>query len=543
MRLQILTGGTFGRNTITGALAWLAGIGALGCQGPEEFHHHSQATTLVRCQVTREECGVLGSNNGGWQCLGGVGADGQRTVKGDVCVLPTDPGLANTTALCEQKFCTNDVNAPGSCRVSAAPVIDVGSPECVTQSTALVQLKDVVVHSVHPDFLNPIGGPSGIYPGLAVNATLGTANDPPICVPPHAQPLTWVRADVADVSVGVSIGQAIPNSPACTSPSQQVTFSLAAGSMGTATSGTTTVPLNVLRAHAKVGKSCFDEICVLKTLDSFNADLADMTVAGVQLRKLRVNLAAPAPLTTIHPPDSPAFLGVAPGALRFRVDGQMNGVDTQVTAVTTVPFRVDAATNFRLLGNLDVAAPGPNGTIVTVRIALNANGAVATPQQAACTTQSGFDRLFGFEDPQLWSTAQAQVSLVTSPVTQGCGALGVRGSGFIPIVGAPFSTVGLATNNALSVDLFIPGGQPNPFYLGALQMHLSCPSGGVSNQYIGQVELTGKPLNQYSTLRFSLPQAVRSTLARQLNDCSLALSLNVNQTGNTWMLDRLRFTP
>ena len=74
-------------------------------------------------------------------------------------------------------------------------------------------------------------------------------------------------------------------------------------------------------------------------------------------------------------------------------------------------------------------------------------------------------------------------------------------------------------------------------------MHLSCPSGGVSNQYIGQVELTGKPLNQYSTLRFSLPQAVRTTLARQLNDCSFTLSLNVNPTGNTWILDRLRFTP
>jgi hypothetical protein len=113
----------------------------------------------------------------------------------------------------------------------------------------------------------------------------------------------------------------------------------------------------------------------------------------------------------------------------------------------------------------------------------------------------------------------------------------------MPIVGAPFSTVGLATNNALSVDLFIPTGQPNPFYTGALQMHLSCPFGGVNNQYIGQVELTGKPLNQYSTLRFPLPQAVRTTLARQLNDCSFTLSLNVNPTGNTWILDRLRFTP
>ena len=49
-------------------------------------------------------------------------------------------------------------------------------------------------------------------------------------------------------------------------------------------------------------------------------------------------------------------------------------------------------------------------------------------------------------------------------------------------------------------------------------------------------------MNQYSTLRFSLPQAVRTTLARPLDDCSFTMSLNVNQTGNAWLFDKLRFT-
>jgi hypothetical protein len=483
---------------------------------------------------------VLINGSSGWACSST--AVGRRLVRGDLCVSANDPRLAVPDDLCRQEFCTHDVNAPGFCELEPLFPTSVtqNSDLCTSQSTGFTQLKDVAVHSVHPDWDHPMGI---LYPGLPVNTNHGTSNDAPICVPSHRKPISWLRPESSDVSKAVHVGSVIPNSPACTAESDPLVFSLPAGTLGTATSGSTTVNINGLRANAKVGRSCFDEICVLKTLDVFQADIADMTISGVELRKLRVDLATPAPLTTITPPDSPPFLGVAPGALRFRAEGQVNGVDRQFTAVNQVPFRVDAATNFRLLGNLDVTTPGPGGNLVTIRFAVNSNGAPATPQQAACMNQSGLELLYGFEEPQLWTASPAQLSLVTSPVTQGCGGLGVRGSGFMPIVGAPFSTVGLATNNALSVDLFIPTGQPNPFYTGALQMHLSCPSGGVNNQYIGQVELTGKPLNQYSTLRFPLPQAVRTTLARPLDDCFYTLSLNANPTGNTWILDRLRFTP
>ena len=62
------------------------------------------------------------------------------------------------------------------------------------------------------------------------------------------------------------------------------------------------------------------------------------------------------------------------------------------------------------------------------------------------------------------------------------------------------------------------------------------------NNYIGQVELTGLPQNQYSTLRFPLPSSTVSTLTTQLNDCSFTLAINVNATGKNWLFDNLRFT-
>ena len=89
----------------------------------------------------------------------------------------------------------------------------------------------------------------------------------------------------------------------------------------------------------------------------------------------------------------------------------------------------------------------------------------------------------------------------------------------MPIKSTEFAAGGLTVTNALSVDLFIPNNQPNQFYLGALQM-FSGPSVASFNQYIGQVELTGKPQNAYSTLRFPCrprsrtPSIRRRTIAR-----------------------------
>jgi len=174
---------------------------------------------------------------------------------------------------------------------------------------------------------------------------------------------------------------------------------------------------------------------------------------------------------------------------------------------------------------------------------VDASGVPTTAQSSACANQSSLARLFGFEDVQRWSSTAGVLSLVTSPVTQGCGALGVKGQGYLPITGSAFTTRGLVTNSAASVDLFIPGNQPNPSYVGALQMYLSCPSGNLFNQYVGQVLLTGKPQNSYSTLRIPLPAVIKSTLARTLDDCAFTLGLNVNATGQTWLIDNLRFTP
>jgi len=94
----------------------------------------------------------------------------------------------------------------------------------------------------------------------------------------------------------------------------------------------------------------------------------------------------------------------------------------------------------------------------------------------------------------------------------------------------------------LKLDVFVPSGQPNPYWFGAVQLYASCPSGGMNNAYLGQAELTGKPTRAFSTVSYAVPSSVQSTLSGTHNDCSFSVAVNVNQTPTPVVLDNLRFS-
>jgi hypothetical protein len=318
------------------------------------------------------------------------------------------------------------------------------------------------------------------------------------------------------------------------------TAALTAGNIGTVVAAGTSTPVSLTSGFAQIGTVC-DPVCT-PSINRFQANLADVTVSGNQLRNVVATNVGPIVLPGIGDPDSGAQT-VPAGGVTLALQGLVNGTKMFFLATTSDPWSANVTIgHFNLSGPLNLSVTNASGQPTSVSMNVNVNGTAASNQQQSCAALSPIARLFGFEDPLSWSATNSTLSLVTSPVTQGCGALGISGSGYLPINGASFPTSSVSPNNALSVDLFIPSNQPNQFYLGALQMYLSCPSGNVFNQYIGQVELTGKPQNQYSTLRFPLPSATLSTLHQALSDCSFSFALNVNQTNRTWILDNLRFT-
>jgi hypothetical protein len=148
--------------------------------------------------------------------------------------------------------------------------------------------------------------------------------------------------------------------------------------------------------------------------------------------------------------------------------------------------------------------------------------------------------VFGFEDPAHWQSSVALSSSTTH--TQGAVSLGVKAKGYTEVTSVALPSL-TGVTGLFRIDLLLPTAQPNPFWLGTAQLFVSVPSKGVNNEYLGLQELTGKPLNQFFSLDFNLPQALVTTLqAGGYSDFKVKVVLNVpfDATG-TYLVDNLRF--
>lgn len=156
---------------------------------------------------------------------------------------------------------------------------------------------------------------------------------------------------------------------------------------------------------------------------------------------------------------------------------------------------------------------------------------------------------FGFESLASWVISSGTASL-GAPRTQGQSGLQLAGPvNYTTITSQPLAMTAadiapLTQPSAfVAIDMALPTQQPNPFWFGATQMFVSCPAQNVYNQYLGQIELTGRRLGVYQTYRFAVPSFVQQQLAG--HDCanfSLTFVLNVPSSGTgVYRVDNLRF--
>ena len=150
--------------------------------------------------------------------------------------------------------------------------------------------------------------------------------------------------------------------------------------------------------------------------------------------------------------------------------------------------------------------------------------------------------ILGFDDLTAWSSQQAPLTHVGLPRTEGDFAMSVGSTGFRTLNSIKFSTSNLQgiTSN-LGLDVAPAKKQTNKNWIGQVLMFASCPSAGVNNQIIGTVELAGKPLGTFSTVKFAIPQAVKNAMTTSHSDFSFSISVNANDPG--YLLDNLRFVP
>lgn len=500
--------------------------------------------TAITCQVTRRECSQEQLDNGNVDCHV---VEPSVTFTATACYEPnTSEGTPSDR--CNAVFCAG-----------GHPGVTYPYVSC-TAVGSLATLQDGVC-KVSPHSANVVFAPRSRQ--CTPSSTLPGVCDALTVVPPTPTTVSqcWdlrethafdqIRAgqiptENRDISFNII---SITETPNCTSRDMTrpdlLFYSIPAGSsLGTVTGAGVTTTLPVKRGTAVVAQSCDrpgGSECSPTSLDQLHADVGDITVSGVPVTAAVVENSVPAPLDMVAGPNGPT-VGIPSHAFKLRIRGKVAGVDSVYAVENRDPWFVDAsAGSLHLVGALNLLPTDLSGHLMPVTVTGNVSATPASAQVKSCLRMSSIQRLFGFEDVQSWSSQQASLSLVTSPKTQGCGALGIDGQYYFTVSSAPFSTAGLAVTSALSVDMFVP--PQSGAYTGALQTYLTCPSGGVFNQFIGQVELTGKPKNAFSTLRYPLPSSIVNILKRSLNDCSFTFGVNVTPVGKNWILDNLRFTP
>ena len=167
----------------------------------------------------------------------------------------------------------------------------------------------------------------------------------------------------------------------------------------------------------------------------------------------------------------------------------------------------------------------------------------------ACAESGTASDVLGFEVPADWSIAQgpsgAIVSTPNTTHTQGQSSLELAAQGFTEITSVPMSSPGVISSVAL-LDVMLPTDQANPppgGWFGGAQMYVSCPSQGINNQFLGEVELSGLPLATWQTLAFQIPgSTVQALSTHTYTDLTFSVALNVpsNETGH-YLLDDIRF--
>jgi hypothetical protein len=518
-----------------------------GCGGESAFMARS-ANAPIQCVVSREECTseVLPEGASEIQC--NAFSSVARMVSATICGPNTNDSTTLSNA-CFDQLCRKakgnplvPYEYPSDCAVMSAGLADSGTVPNTGACQVVPAGEALATVGFKQHSSQCTAQPGGVCDPLTLSEPL-SAVPPGNCYDLTAVPAqTQLQPPSTDHDRALQITNLVRSDSRCNQAFAFAgAYALGTGVFAQAVGGGVSVPISATRSSVVLSRPC--ATCAFNRLEKLRIDVGDLTVSGAHITQAYVAAQTGTGLQ-IPDPDDPTRTGVAARQLSLNVVGLLNGVPTIYRATNDQAMSIVAtATSFHLSGTLNILDVDASGSPLPVTVTVDAQGAPATQQQAACNGLSPRARLFGFEDPMQWTTSSATLSLVTSPVTQGCGALGIAGSGYIPITGAAFTAGGLSLSPALSVDLFIPNNQPNQFYLGALQMYLSCPSVGSNNQYIGQVELTGKPQNQYSTLRFPLPAAVTQTLQRAPDDCFWSFALNVNNTGKTWSLDNLRFTP
>lgn len=502
-------------------------VSRVECTGFVDEVIDDEGDTEVICPAAN----VIANNFTATQCYDGTQFTAQQACN-DYCVAPLYPLAGEAGATCTAIVSGAVPASPGECSVT--PGTDNGRTSLVTCTRTGRVCEDLLVTNT--------SGEQFVCGSLPLDnvETASTCFDPTVntasgvCTNGYMSPkfgaLTYPVIDVMAVQA---------NAPSCapTPPAFVVAYGVDAGSIATAQLPTSQVPIASTAGFLTLAESGSGDVHLITGIQTMQIAVADITVQGITITGASLQLLAPVAFT-----NSSGQLKVAAGAMSLQLNAMATGIPlTQlvISPNSDLPVTI-SGTTFTMSGQFSTIGPSTGNTVIPATINVNIH-ASTTSSNASCAGLTPTQQLLGFESLQFWKSNQVTLSLDANNRTQGCFGMDVSGSGYRTLSSTPFQTPLPGTTSKLGLDVFIPTGQPNPFWLGAVQMYLSCPAENFNNQYIGQDELTGLPVGKFSTLSYALPSGILSELNGSHSDCFFTIAVNMNQAATPPVLDNLRF--
>lgn len=151
--------------------------------------------------------------------------------------------------------------------------------------------------------------------------------------------------------------------------------------------------------------------------------------------------------------------------------------------------------------------------------------------------------VFGMDDPAKWIIPVDQTVVAsTDNKVEGTASFSVTPSGYKILESSAVDQSAVGGTNFVSFAVFVPSLQSNPYWVGAVQVYVECPSRGLWNQWVGQVELTNLAKDTWQIGRLPLPVFVTQQLqGATYSDLKVRIAVNLNPGSGNLGLDDFRF--
>jgi len=236
---------------------------------------------------------------------------------------------------------------------------------------------------------------------------------------------------------------------------------------------------------------------------------------------------------------------------------------TSLSATTVAPgatlaingsgFGTDASKVTVILGTVSLVPASVSGSQVTVVVPAGfANGIfpVKVTRNGLTNTENfsvevlQMPDFLSFDSPQQkWYSNETTLSRDVTVTSTGSGAsLNVAGSGYRVIRSPRFNTAEIGQlSDTLALDVFIPSGVSNSYWLGQVQFFVDAPAAGVYNAMQASIDLTSLSVGAWHTLRIPLSADVVRAIEGDYPNMEFDIVLNAATATDNYRFDQLRF--